>query len=165
MLTAILPMLTLATSEAMTKTKTTLKELIAQSNIPESLIRAVVRQSGGWESFSESAPDICWSGIDGGFHGFIYTRETVAFSLHNLEAIREMAKQQADDFGAGVIAMIQGFGCFRHDPQSEEDVAGALYGSHNINRAIESHSTVLNALAWYAGEEVAREYCRATGQD
>lgn len=49
----------------------TLKKLVERSNIPESLIRAVVRQMGGWESFKESAPDICRGGIDGGFHGFI----------------------------------------------------------------------------------------------
>ena len=48
-----------------TTTKPSLKGLIESTNIPESLVRAVVRQMGGWESFKESAPDICRGGIDG----------------------------------------------------------------------------------------------------
>ena len=43
----------------MTKTKRpSLVNLIDSTNIPESLVRSVVRQMGGWESFKESAPDI-----------------------------------------------------------------------------------------------------------
>ena len=43
----------------------TLKSLVEKSHINEKLIRAVVRQIGGWESFTQSAPDITNHGIDG----------------------------------------------------------------------------------------------------
>lgn len=75
----------------MIKTKTTQQQLIESTNIPASLVQAVVRQMGGWESFTESAPDICRGGIDGGFNGFIYNADTEPFARRNREAIAEMA--------------------------------------------------------------------------
>ena len=38
---------------------TTLAKLIESTYIPAGLVRAVVRQFGGWESFTESAPEVC----------------------------------------------------------------------------------------------------------
>ena len=140
------------------KTQITLEKFTEKSNIPASLIRAVVRKLGGWQSFKESAPDICRGGIDGGFHGFIYYTDTVPFAKRNLREIQSYAEQQARDSGSGVIELIQGFGCFRHDKPSEAEVGSALYGGRN------GYQNVLNALAWYAGEEVARAYCDLTGQ-
>lgn len=140
----------------MTTTKPTLKKLIEQSNIPASLIRAVVRQMGGWESFTQSAPDICLGGIDGGFHGFIYYADTEPFARRNRSSIAAMAKHQADDFGTSVTEMIQGFGCFRHGTKpTDEDIGLALYAGKDSKDGV----PVLNALAWYAGEEVSRAYC------
>lgn len=136
----------------------TLSKLIQSTNIPEALTRAVVRQLGGWESFKESAPDIANHGIDGGFHGFIYYSETIAFSKRNRKHIQELAQEQASDFGTSVIEMIQGFGCFRNDKPSEADICTALYGG----KATENTDNVLNALAWYAGEEVARAFVDAS---
>lgn len=138
--------------------QTTLGQFIAASHLNPSLIRAVVRQMGGWKSFSGSAADICRGGIDGEFNGFIYTRETVQFALRNITAIRTMAGEQARDMALGTVEMIQGFGCFRHDSQSADNVGFALWGTHTLDTALEDHSTILNALAWYAAEEVARSY-------
>ena len=133
--------------------KTTIAKLIASSSI-----RAVVRQSGGWESFKQSAPDICRGGIDGGFHGFIYNRDTEAFARRNREAIAQMASEQAADFGSGTIEMIRGFGCFRNGTKpTDEEIGSALYAGRDAKDGL----PVLNALAWYAGEEVARAYCDA----
>jgi hypothetical protein len=61
----------------------TLTEFCKASHIPESVIRATVRQAGGWESFTEMAADVTGYGAAGGFHGFIYTRDTVAFTKRN----------------------------------------------------------------------------------
>jgi hypothetical protein len=135
-----------------TNTAITLKSLIAYSSIPAPLIRAVVRQLGGWESFTEKAHDIASHGIDGGFHGFIYNRDTEAFAKRNRAHIAAMASQQADEFGTGVIEMVQGFGCFRHSKPTQEEVGTALYAGKDDGAG------VLNALAWYAGEEVCRAY-------
>ena len=138
-----------------TTKKPSLASLIDSTNIPETLVRAVVRQMGGWESFKESAPDICRGGIDGGFHGFIYYSETEPFAKRNRKAILEMASAQAKEFGVGLVEMIQGFGCFRHSKPTESEIVEALAG-----RGTETQ--VPNALAWYAGEEVARAYCDMT---
>lgn len=149
-----------------TETKTTMAALIKSAGIPASLVRAVVRQMGGWKSFTESAPDICRGGIDGGidggFHGFIYNRDTEAFARRNRAAIAETASAQASDFRTGVIEMIRGFGCFRHGtPPTDEEIGSALYAGRDAKDGL----PVLNALAWYAGEEVARAYCRIAHPD
>jgi hypothetical protein len=150
------------TNERQSMKTTTLNKLIENSNIPKSLIRAVVRQMGGWESFTESAPNICRHGIDGGFEGFIYNSETEAFARRNRAAIAEMASEQAKDFGTGIMEMIRGFGCFRNGtPPTDEAIGSALYAGKDLKDG----EPVLNALAWYAGEEVSREYCRMTEQD
>ena len=134
--------------------KTTLANLIKNSNIPAPLIRSVVRQLGGWDSFKTSAPDIANHGINGGFHGFIYYKDTIAFAKRNRAHIQAMAKDQSSDFGTPVVEMIQNFGCFRHSKPSESEVCTALWGG----RSEEGTDNVLNALAWYAGEEVARAF-------
>lgn len=146
----------------MTKTNIeTLEGFCKASNLDEKLIRAVVRQMGGWESFKENAPDICRGGIDGGFHGFIYNSETEPFARRNRTLIAEMASQQAEEFGTGVIEMIRNFGCFRHGTKpTDEEIGSALYAGHNVKDGV----NVLNALAWYAGEEVSRSYCDLTEQ-
>jgi len=133
--------------------KTTLKSLIDNSNIPASLIRAVVRQSGGWDSFQEMAPDIANHGADAGFHGWIYHKETLAFTRRNKKAIMEYAAEQAKDFGQGTLEMIQGFGVFKRNKPSVDEIAQAIYQGRG------DYSTdVLNVLAWYALEETARLY-------
>lgn len=136
--------------------KITLNRLIENSNIPPELIRAVVRQLGGWESFTQTAPDIASHGIDGGFHGFIYNADTEKFAKRNREAIAKMASNQADDFGTSVTEMIQGFGCFRNNKEkpTDQEIGLALYAGKNMDDG----ENILNALAWYAGEEVARAY-------
>ena len=132
--------------------KTTLKALCNSSDIPAPLIRAVVRQLGGWESFQESAPDINNHGLSGGFSGFTYYTDTVAFARKNRATIAQMAENDARDFfGQGVLEMIQGFPCLQGD-FTQAEIARCLYGRSN-----DTH--IMNALAWYAGESVARVYC------
>jgi len=131
----------------------TIKAFAAQSNMPATLIRAVIRQCGGFESFKEMAEDVSDHGASGGFHGFIYYTDTVKFTKNNKAAILEYAKEQASDFGQSMIGMIAGFGCLK---MSEEETAEALYNSRSAER-----TNVYNALAWYALEEVARVYCDA----
>ena len=128
-----------------------LKSFVEKSHIEEKLVRAVVHRMGGWENFTNSAPDITNHGIDGGFHGFIYTTETVKFAKQNLPEIMELAKNMADDLGENKYKMIEGFNCLKDFKNI--DAGEAIY-----NKKSEDHDTVLNALAWFAGEEVARSY-------
>lgn len=142
----------------MTTTRPSLAALIESTNIPAELVRAVVRQMGGWRSFTENAPDITRHGIDGGFNGFIYNADTEPFAKRNRAAIAAMASAQAQDFGIPVFEMIRGFGCFRNGtPPTDEEIGSALYAGKDIDGGL----PILNALAWYAGEEVARAYCDA----
>lgn len=134
--------------------KPTLKNIIANAgNIPESLIKAVIRQSGGLARFVEMAPDISNHGISGGFSGWIYYNETEPFAKRNRKAIAEMAKNQAEDFGSTVSEMVQGFGQFRNskDKPSEAEIWEALTSGKDG-----SGHNLLNIFAWYAAEEVAR---------
>lgn len=129
----------------------TLKSFVEKSHINGKLIRAVVRKIGGWESFTQSATDITNNGIGGGFHGFIYTAETVKFAKKNLPEIMELAKNMADDMGEDTYKMIAGFNCLKD--YENLDIGSAIY-----NKKSEDHALVLNALAWFAGEAVARSY-------
>lgn len=146
-----------------TATINTLKAFCEASNIEPKLIRAVVKQFGGWESFTESAPDVCRGGIDGGFHGFIYNADTEPFAKRNRSLIADRAEAQAKDLGIEVMEMIRGFGCFRHDTvkPTDSEIGSALYAGKDK----ENGPCVLNALAWYAGEGVCRSYCDLMDQD
>ena len=130
-------------------------DFIKASSIPASLIRAVSRQMGDWESFTNYAEDIQNHGADGGFGGFIYYSDTLPFFRRNRKAILEMAEQMADDCGdSGMLAMIAGFNCLRHYKFSQDDIAKALYTSKG-----DDVTTIQNVMAWFALEEVARSYC------
>ena len=136
----------------------TLKKFCHQSTIPHSLIRGVVAQLGDWESFKESAPDITAHGIDGGFYGFIYHTETEAFAKANIEAVCERASEQAQDLGFdSTFSMIRAFNCFKGETLSDIEIFRAITGKS----ARHFEPNILNGLAWYAAEEVARAYCDA----
>lgn len=134
--------------------KLTLSQFIAESGLPASLVRSTVRQCGGWQSFQEMAQDVCNHGANGGFGNFIYYADTIAFTKRNKKALLEMCKEQAEDYygkGYSVGQFIAGFNCVDCDA---EQVAVALYTGKG-----DSVTTVYNALAWFALEEVARRYC------
>lgn len=146
----------------MTTTAKTLAQFIEASNLPAALIRAVVEQIGGWDSFTDYAQDIAEHGIDGGFTGFIYYNETHPFARANRREIAKLASQHADDMGTGLFEMIRGFGCFKGETVTDEQIGAALYAGNTDD---EDGADVLNALAWYAGEEVCRAYADLTERD
>ena len=128
--------------------------ITSNSNIPQSLVRAVIRQIGGAQSFKESAHDIANHGIDGGVHGFIYHVDTTKFSRNNLAAILELADAMARDMGeSSGYQLVAGFNCLRDLKLDGGQVAAAIHDKRD-----ENHTEVMNALAWFAGEEVARAY-------
>jgi hypothetical protein len=125
-------------------------KVIEQSGIEPSLIRSVVRQLGDKESFR----DIVRGGIDGGFHGFIYHADTVSFFKRNREAIADLVRRYADDFGSDPVSVVAGFRCLTDDAETRESIARCLFGG----RLREEDTEIANALAWFAGEEVARAF-------
>ena len=138
----------------------TLKELVQNSPASERLTRAVIRQLGGWEKAKESMLDISRHGISGGFFGFIYYSDTVAFFKRHRSDIAKLAEEQAHDLGENVAEMVAGFGCLAGRASREKlaeylpGVSRCLYGG----RLTEEDTQVANALAWFAGEEVARAW-------
>jgi len=91
----------------------TIKEFTEQSNIPTKLIRAVVRQIGGWEEFKGRAEDVTNHGASGGFAGFTYYSDTVPFAVRHKKDILSMAENMADDLGEDTFTMIGGFNCLK----------------------------------------------------
>jgi len=116
------------------------------------LAESVVNQMGGDESFLASWEDIINHGISGGFSGFLYYSDTTDFAKRNIRLIRELAKQQAEDFGLGMLEMIKGFRCLKN-AYSEDEIGECLWGEGN-----DDSDQILNALAWYAVEEICHEF-------
>ena len=133
----------------------TLKNFIESTNIPAPLVRSVVRQLGGWNVDTwHNLNDISNHGIDGGFGGFIYYVATTAFFKRNRKHILEMAQDQAKEFGTGMLEMIMSFGCIKKlEGIDQDEIARAIYKGKG-----ECVDQIMNCLAWYAGEEVARAY-------
>lgn len=131
--------------------KRTIKSFCGFSRINSNLIRAVIRQSGGWSDFQEKARNISNHGISGGFSGWIYYTETCAFYAKNQSLIVELVESQSDEYGyRSAQDMVNGF---RSLDATLSEIAYTLYCKnrpHDIQ--------VANALAWFAAEEVARAY-------
>lgn len=133
----------------------TLKQFAQRSHLPAKLVRAVIRQVGGFDSFKELADDVTNYGANGGFSGFVYYTDTVAFTTKNKAEILESLKTLAADMGETFSACLCGFGAFKG--KTESDVLDGLY-----NHRSDMRQTVYNVLAWYALEEVARSYVDLT---
>lgn len=131
--------------------KKTLKNFIENSGIDAKLIRAVIRQSGGWQSFQDMAPDISKHGISGGFGGWIYYTETCQFYAKNQSLIVELVEHQADEYGyQSAQDMVKSF---RSCDATLSEIGYTLYGNKR------QHDTqVANALAWFAAEAVVSVY-------
>lgn len=139
----------------------TQKALIASTNIPAALIRAVIKQSGGYEYFTQTAPDVANHGASCGSNGrFTYYRDTVPFARKNKAAILEMAKQQADDiYGKEKSAyqMMADFSDIKNAEIGPDELAEVI--NRPFHEDEEGATTqVFNTLAWYALEEVSRAY-------
>lgn len=131
--------------------KKTLKNFIEYSSIDAGLIRAAVRQSGGWKSFQDMAPDIYKHGIAGGFSGWIYYNETCTFYAKNQALIVGLVEYKSDeDDYKSAQDMVKGFSFI---DATLSEIGYTLYGNKR------QHDTqVANVLAWFAVEEVARAF-------
>ena len=144
-------------SKAMKNQKPKMSDFLKSANINPKLAGAVIRQFGGWENFQEKAADVANHGIDGGYCGFIYYDDTVAFTKKHKKLIIENVEYFADDVvGESFTKVIADFNCLKKSGITENDVITALM----YPRSCEEYTVtqVYNALAWYAGETVTREY-------
>jgi hypothetical protein len=126
----------------------TLIEVSRQSQYPK-LVKAVIRRIG-----LDSVQDVVNHGIDGGFNGFIYYADTVAFFNRHRKDILSLAKDMSESLGENMLSMIQSFNCLGKD-YSRDEIARALYQGKG-----ESCDIIKNALAWFAAEEAAIEQAK-----
>lgn len=128
-------------------------EFINNSQFP-SLAEAVIDQSGGWESFEESAVDVARYGANCGYSGFIYYSETCGFFDANRQSIIRALSDSASDIGSNVIDMVSGFSCLSDIDKS--DIEAILFGFEPSDEC--SETQVKNALAWFALELVCFDF-------
>lgn len=143
-------------SKAMKNQKPKMSNFLKSANINPKLAGAVIRQFGGWENFREKAVDVANHGISGGYCGFIYYDDTVAFAKKHKKTIVENIMQFADEIGESFTKVIAGFNCLKNSGITEDDVLLALMSPRSCDDFVLQQ--VHNTLAWYAGETVAHEY-------
>ena len=143
-------------SKTMKNQKPKMSDFLKAANISPKLAGAVIRQFGGWENFREKAQDVANHGIDGGYCGFTYYTETTAFAKKHKKLIIENIQQIADEIGENFSKVIAGFNCLKNTGITENDVMSALMSPRSCDDFVLQQ--VYNALAWHAGETVAREY-------
>ena len=112
------------------------------------LKRAVMRQFGDSESFYASVADIANHGASGGVSGFIYYSDTVNFTKRNKNKIMHSLTDLSNDIGESIVSVLSRWQCLKG--MSQRDIMDGLYNSKSDNK-----TTVYNALAWYALEDVA----------
>ena len=113
------------------------------------LVKAVIKQIEDKESLS----DVYNHGAIGGFCGFTYYSDTVTFFRKNKKEIVELAEDMANDLGEDVTNMIKGFNCLKDYELTNSQIGKVLYGRFSDSG---DNSTIMNALSWFALEEVAR---------
>ena len=97
-------------------------------------------------------------GISGGYGGMIYYTETVAFAEKHKAAILELARYYADKSAYDLIA---GFNSLLRSGITPAQVDRLVHIDKRANLADDDEcdrTQIFNALAWFAGEEVARVY-------
>lgn len=131
----------------------TIKAFTEQSNLNPKLIRAVIRQVGGFEAFKEIAEDVTNHGAACGFGGFIYYTETISFTKRNRAPIIELLTDlNLDIYGhKNYTETLISFNCLKALEPME--IIDGLHNSRSDYR-----TEVYNALAWFALEEVARDF-------
>ncbi len=97
-------------------------------------------------------------GASGGFNGFIYYDDTCKFAQDNIKDIFDYAYEQAEQLGEGVYKMISNFNCLNDMNVKETEVASTIHlALKGVEDSQGNETQILNALSWYALEEVARE--------
>lgn len=133
------------------------------------LIKAVSEQCGyetddsaGFRLFDASNAeliqlfsDVSNHGASDGYGGFIYHSDTCKFARDNMPLIIEQLKEDASNCGMDVFEMVSHLKYLNDYPAFE--IASVIFNQADeatINDGADTQ--ILNALAWYALEEVAR---------
>jgi len=110
--------------------------------ISRALASEVIRRSGGWDEFLETAREVNQHGASQGVPGWTYYKDTVPFGKKFRDDILEMM----DESSYGWVKMMA-----RALEVSDGEAARAVFDPSD-----ELHDIAMNALAWFALEEVSR---------
>ena len=117
--------------------------------------------NGSWDSLKELSAkfeNCAEHGADGGFSGFIYYNETIAFFRKNRTDIASHIEQTAAEFGTDIFSMVQGFGVFHNSEKpTPTEIGKALWDK---SQTYPDLTSLYNVFAWYALEEVSRTWYR-----
>ena len=144
----------------MAKPKKT-QQVIKESGFPAKVIRSTIRQLGG----KGSLEDIMNHGANCGFHGFIYTRELIAFYKRNRKEINAMCQDMAESLGEGSAAqLVANFNGLRDSMEYDrkahkDDTMREIYLCLSGAPLTRDATVVAPILAQFACEEVARAFC------
>lgn len=125
----------------------------------DQLIRAVIEQCGCEADDAELIQilkDVMKNDVDGGHRGFLTYYDTCKFARDNMPLIIEQLKEDASNHGVDVFEMVSNFNCYVGLYPAFE-IASVIFDQADeatINDGADTQ--ILNALAWYALEEVAR---------
>ena len=99
------------------------------------------------------------NGADWGVPKFTYYTDTCEFSKNFMNEIYEHLKFVAYELGECPFEMVTKFNCLKDSKPLVHEVADVIHGKPDkatVNDGMET--VILNALAWFTLEEVAREY-------
>ena len=141
----------------MNTTQQTLNQVIRDNADYKKLINAVIDNIG-----LDSVEDVVNHGINGGFSGFIYYSDTIAFFKKHKKDILKMAENMAADLGEDMLTMIGNFNCLSSGDyrNRKPDYTPTEIGQALFNGKGEAATQVQNAMAWFAAEEVCRMFDR-----
>ena len=120
------------------------------------LIKAVSEQCGYEADDAELIQLLSDVSIHGGYGSFIYHTDTCKFARGNMPLIIEQLKEDASNYGVDVFEIVSNFNCLNENYPAFE-IASVIFDQADeatINDGADTQ--ILNALAWYALEEVAR---------
>ena len=136
--------------------------IASATTIHPSLVRNVIAKFGGWATFLNVAPDVVRHGMDGGFDGFIYMHETVAFYKANRLAILKLARLHASECDYDTAAQfVSSFGALKLDAFPVTDIDECLLFDVDSH---DGYDTVANVMTWYAAEAVCQAYVDAVNE-
>ena len=111
------------------------------------------------EEEKEILSNVYNNGADWGVPNFTYYTDTCDFSRKCMTEIYDHLKFVAHELGECPFEMVTKFNCLKDSKPLVHEVADVIHGKPDkatINDGMET--LILNALAWFTLEEVAREY-------
>jgi hypothetical protein len=112
----------------------------------------VLNQLGGGAEAVQQAREAGVHGAATGWPGFTYYSDTITFAKRHRQAIARVI----GDMGVDPISMVRDFVCIKSDNYSSKTIAAAMFGGRVDGPEEDGLGMVLNALVWFALEEVGR---------